>query len=283
MHVERVGRGGPPIVLLHGFATCAFLWRVVAPTLANAGNTVLSFDLMGYGESDRPEDAGYGIVAQAEHIDRALTALRLPRALVVGQDVGAIIALQLAARRPERVERLMLLNPPDPTDLPGPAIRAVQRAAARIALGVHGHFVTGQVLSPFLRGSVADEGHMSELLVARYMAPFVGGDGLSHLLMLARSLELEEDDAIPLASVRAPVLFALGEKDESVNRPTINAMAAELSTGAASARVETVANAGALVAEDVPHELARLIGDWINAPVVERVESAVRMGELSPE
>lgn len=283
LHVERVGRGGPPIVLIHGFATCAFLWRVVGPLLANAGNTVLSFDLMGHGESDRPEDAGYGIVAQAEHIDRALTALRLPKALIVGQDVGAVVAMQLAARRAERVDRLVLINPPDPSDLPGPAIRALQRAAARIALGVHGHFVTGQVLTPFLREAVSDEAHMPDLLVARYMAPFVGSDGLSHLLTLARSLELEEEEAIQLASVRAPSLIVLGEKNEGVDRAGIDAMAAELSGGGAPARIAVVANASSLVAEDAPHELAQLVSDWVNVPVVQRVESAVPTGEVSPE
>ena len=268
VHVERVGRGGPPVVLLHGFGTCAFLWRAVAPHLANAGFTVLAFDLMGYGESDRPTDAGYGIVAQAEYVDRALTALRLPRALVVGQDIGAIVALQLAARRPERVDRLLLINPPNPADLPGSSIRAAQRAAARIALGVHGYFVTAQALTPFLRDSVADPNHMPDLLVARYMAPFVGGDGLSHLLLLARSLELEDEDALQLRSVRAPVLIALGQKDMSGDRTMVNEMAAELSGADDPPRIVMVPDAGSLIAEDVPQELARIIRDWINVSAV---------------
>lgn len=283
VHVERVGRGGPPVVLLHGFGTCAFLWRAVAPRLASEGYTVLSFDLMGYGESDRPDDAGYGIVAQAEYVDRALTALRLPRALVVGQDIGAIVALQLAARRPERVDRLLLLSPPDPTDLPGPAIRVLQRAAARIALGVHGYFVTGQVLTPFLREAVADPSRMSDLLIARYMAPCIGGDGLSHLLLLARSLELEVDEGLQLSSVRAPVMIALGSADKNVDRKTINEMASELLSGGLGARIETVEGAGVLVAEDAPEIVANLIGDWINVSAVSSVSSESQTGEISPQ
>lgn len=283
MHVERVGRGGPPVVLLHGFGTCAFLWRAVAPRLANAGYTALAFDLMGYGESDRPEDAAYGIVAQAEYVDRALTALRLPRALVVGQDIGAIVALQLAARRPERVDRLLLINPPNPADLPGPSIRAAQRAAARIALGVNGYFVTGQALTPFLRDSVADAEHMPDLLVARYMAPFVGADGLSHLLLLARSLELEDEEALQLENVKTPVLIALGEKDASVDRPMVSELAAELSVARDPTRIEVVPNAGALIAEDAPEALAGMIGDWINVFGVPAVESVIPTGDTSPE
>src|SRR5690606_29340281 len=105
LHVERVGRGGLPIVLLHGFGTCAFLWRNVAPRLANAGYTALSIDLLGHGESDWADATALRIGAQAEYVDRALTALRIPGAIVVGQDVGCIVALMLAARRPQQVKR----------------------------------------------------------------------------------------------------------------------------------------------------------------------------------
>jgi len=76
MHVERYGHGGAPILLVHGFATCSFLWREVGPTLAIAGRTAFAIDLFGYGESDRPFDAQFGIAAQSEYLDRALTALR---------------------------------------------------------------------------------------------------------------------------------------------------------------------------------------------------------------
>ena len=105
LHAERLGRGGPPVVLVHGFGTCAFLWRRVAPALAQAGCTVLSVDLLGYGESDQPEDASYTPAAQAEYLARAVAALRLSEITVVGQDIGAIVALLLATCRAPRSGR----------------------------------------------------------------------------------------------------------------------------------------------------------------------------------
>lgn len=283
LHVERVGRGGPPVVLLHGFGTCAFLWRSVAPRLANAGFVALSFDLMGYGESDRPEDSGYGVIAQAEYLDRALTALRLPRAVIVAQDIGALVGVQLAARRPERVERLLLINPTEPDDLPGPSIRALQRAAARISLGAHGMFGAGQVLEPFLRESVADPESMSDLLIGRYTAPYVGDEGVSHLLQLARSLELEADEQLQLGSVRAPVLIALGELDIARKEEPVLAMATELARTGASVQEEIIPAAGYLPAEDQPERLAEMIRDWINVSPPERVGITSQTGEISPE
>ncbi len=283
MHVERVGRGGSPVVLLHGFGTCAFLWRGVAPRLANAGFTALSFDLMGYGESDRPEDAGFGVVAQAEYLDRALTTLRLPRAVIVAQDIGALVGVQLAARRPERVERLLLINPTEPDDLPGASIRALQRAAARISLGAPGMFGAGQVLAPFLRESVADPSLMSDVLVGRYTAPYVGDEGVAHLLQLARSLELEADEQLQLGSVRAPVMIALGALDIAGKDEPAITMATELARAGASVLEEIIPGAGYLPAEDQPQRLAELIGNWINVSPPARVGHTSQAGELSPD
>lgn len=271
LHVERVGRGGRPVVLLHGFGTCAFLWRSVAPKLANAGFTALSFDLMGYGESDRPESAGYGVVAQAEYLDRALTALRLPRAVIVAQDIGALVGVQLAARRPERVERLFLINPTEPDDLPGATIRSLQRAAARTSLGGAGMFGAAQVLGPFLRESVADPSRMTDLLIGRYTAPYVGDEGVSHLLLLARSLELEADEQLQLGNVRAPVMIALGELDIARKDEPTMTMGAELARNGTSVNEEIIPEAGYLPAEDQPDRLAGLIREWINVPLPERV------------
>ena len=283
LHVERVGRGGSPVVLLHGFGTGAFLWRAVAPRLANAGLTALSFDLMGYGESDRPEDLGFGVIAQAEYLDRALTALRLPRAMIVAQDIGALVGVQLAARRPERVERLLLINPTEPDDLPGASIRALQRAAARIALGSHGMFGAGQVLGPFLRESVADPGLMSDVLIGRYTAPYVGDEGVAHLLQLARSLELEEDEGLQLGSVRAPVMIALGELDIARKEEPAISMATELARTGASVIEEIIPGAGYLPAEDQPVRVAEMIREWINVSPPARVGEVSQAGEVSPQ
>lgn len=283
LHVERVGRGGPPVVLLHGFGTCAFLWRSVAPRLANAGFTALSFDLMGYGESDRPEDAGYGIVAQAEYLDRALTALRLPKAVIVGQDIGALVGVQLAARRPERVERLFLISPAEPDDLPGASVRALQRAAARISLGAHGMLAASQVLAPLLRESSANPDAMTDLLVARYTAPYVGEEGLPHLLELARSLELEDDEGLQLGNVRAPVLVALGKLDIASKDEPLRSMASDLASAGTVVREEIIAGSGAFPAEDHPERLTKLILEWINVSDLDHVDSISQTGELPPE
>src|SRR5258705_12394171 len=133
IHVERYGHGGAPIVLLHGFGTSSFVWRDIAPEIALANRTAFAIDLFGYGESDRPFDADFGIASQAELVDRALTALRLPKATIVGLDLGGAVALRLAASRPERVERLVLVNPIALNEVPSGAVTSLQRNTARFS------------------------------------------------------------------------------------------------------------------------------------------------------
>src|SRR5450756_1645730 len=133
MHVERYGHGGTAVILLHGFGTCNFLWRAIAPEITAAGHTAYSVDLLGHGESDRPFDADFGIAAQAEYLDAAMTALRVARAVLVGVDIGGDVALRLAATRPERVEKIVLINTPAFDELPAKDITQMQRSTARFA------------------------------------------------------------------------------------------------------------------------------------------------------
>ena len=247
-------------MFLHGFGTSAFLWRNIAPSLANEGFTVLSLDLLGHGESDRSDDGLYGLGMQVEYVDRALTALRVPGAAFVGQDIGCIIALMLAGRRPGRRGKLVLLSPPDPSVMPPPSVRAVQRSSARAAITANELFGAFPLVRMLLSESVHDARHMSEQLIARYAAPFVGSDGVSHLLTLARAVEFENGDQIDLAAVSSDVLLVTGESDQW-NEP--GAMH-RVVRGLKSAAVTTVSlpNVGHLIAEDAPGPLARLLLDW---------------------
>lgn len=269
LHAERVGRGGLPVVLLHGFGTCAFLWRNVAPVLANAGYTVLSLDLLGHGESDRSPDGLYGLDAQAEYVDRALTALRVPGAAFVGQDVGCIVALMLAARRPEQRGPLVLLSPPDPTALPPASVRSLQRSSARAAITANEMFGAFPLIRSLLSAGVADPTHMTEQLIARYGAPFVGSDGVSHLLMLARAMELENPDQLNLAAVSSSALIVTGESDQWSESGGVQRLVSRLRS--AEPAVRSLPGVGHLIAEDAPGLLARLMLEWLAA--VPRIET----------
>ncbi len=266
------------MVLIHGFGTCAFLWRNVAPALAVTQHTAYAVDLLGYGESDRPFDADFGLAAQSEYLERALTALRVARAALVGVDIGAAIALRLAASRPERVARLVLINPVAFDEVPGEDIRSLQRNTARFALRVsRGLFGASALLSPVLTGSVADPSRMPPFLIGRYLAPFVGQEGVTHLLALARAVREIDLDDLDLSQVRAHTLIVRGEKDGWVSPGVSQRLASEVPEG----RVLTLPDAARLVPEDAPDELADIIATFVSPHVGRASEEVSATGNES--
>lgn len=256
VHVERYGHGGIAFVLLHGFPTSSFLWRNVAPVLAEAGHTAFAVDLFGYGESDRPFDADFGIAAQAEYVDATMTALRVARGVVVGVDIGGTIALRLAATRTDRVEKLVVVNPPVLDDLPGRDIKTMQRSTARLALRVvRGVLGAAPLIRHTLEGSVSDPARMPPKLLARYLAPFAGREGPNHLLRLASSIRDDDLTEEELETIQAPTLVVWGDRDRWID----GKLAERLVNLLPSARLTRIHGVGRLVPEESAEQFCEML------------------------
>lgn len=265
MHVDRYGHGGTPVILLHGFCTCTFLWRNVAPILAEAGHTAYALDLFGYGESDRNPDVDFGIAAQAEFLDAAMTALRLARATIVGVDLGGDVALRLAVTRPDRVAKLVLINVPAFDEIPGGDIGALQRSTARFAFEVtRGILGAAPLLQAVLEDSVATPESMPTRLLARYLAPFAGREGVGHLLTLGSAIRKSEIDDLDLSTIKAPTLVIRGDHDKWLGLDTAIRLAAAIP----KATVARVTGVGRLIPEEAPDYLAELLLKFIGEPAV---------------
>lgn len=270
--MERYGLGGPAVLLIHGFATSSFVWRNVGPAIAEANLTAFAVDMLGYGASDRPPECDYGIAAQAEYLDRALTAVRVAKATVVGLDLGAAVALRLAASHPDRVERLVLVNPVASDAMPPEDVRALQRNTARFVFRVSsGVLGAAPLLRDLLQKSVSDPSHMPEPLVARFLAPYVGQHGVDQLLKTARYVDREDVDEINLRAIPHPTLVIRGEKDPWVG-PEVSE---HLNDTIGGSRLVRIAAASRLVPEDVPEVFANLVLDFIGARAAGRTGGTV--------
>ncbi|MBL0939223.1 MAG: alpha/beta fold hydrolase [Gemmatimonadaceae bacterium] len=274
LHVERTGYGGPAIVLLHGFGTSAFIWRQVVPLLAESGYTVVAIDLLGYGESQQAGELGTSPGDQAAHVELALTALRLGAVTVVGQGLGALVALLLASRAPERVARVALIEPSDPDALPGPSIRALQRTTAATALSANALFGARPLLEPFLQRAMPTGAPMEDRLVARHLAPFVGPDGAARLLQLASTVTLTEEQRSTFELLETDILlwYGKGKSGEAAgsgdgNSPNPVDYETRWRGRLPSCRLYPVVvdtPSGGLVPEIAPMALASAISDWIS-------------------
>jgi pimeloyl-ACP methyl ester carboxylesterase len=104
-----MGGSGPTMVLLHGWPETGRAWRAVMPALAQK-YTVVVPDLRGAGMSERPED-GYSKINQADDIRGLLAGLGIPGpSIVVGHDIGAMVALAWAEKYPDEVASLVVLD-----------------------------------------------------------------------------------------------------------------------------------------------------------------------------
>jgi pimeloyl-ACP methyl ester carboxylesterase len=112
---------GPPTLLLHGIGNYGRYWDVFATAIAGRLRLIAP-DARGHGESGRPAD-GYVVADFAADAIAVLDQLEIDRAVVVGHSMGGLHSINLAARHPERVQALVIVDA-SPEPLPEGADRA---------------------------------------------------------------------------------------------------------------------------------------------------------------
>jgi pimeloyl-ACP methyl ester carboxylesterase len=114
-HVVEAGTG-PLVLLLHGMPTFWWTWAPQLTDLADAGFRAAAVDLRGYGGSDKPP-RGYDATTLASDIASLVTALGERDAVIVGNDVGGLLAWTVAAHNPQVVRRIAVLGAAHPIRL----------------------------------------------------------------------------------------------------------------------------------------------------------------------
>ncbi|HVA80906.1 MAG TPA: alpha/beta hydrolase [Candidatus Binataceae bacterium] len=113
MRIARAGAGvGPMVVMLHGFPECWYSWRHQMRALSRSFDCVAP-EMRGYGATDAPRGAAnYTLDKLVGDVADLLKALGRKRAVIVGHDWGGAVAWATALKRPEIVERLIVMNCP---------------------------------------------------------------------------------------------------------------------------------------------------------------------------
>jgi pimeloyl-ACP methyl ester carboxylesterase len=107
LHYLTAG-SGPAILLLHGYAETSRMWRPLIPALAG-DFTVIAPDLPGIGDSDIPAD-GIDMTRAGARIHELVKGLGIAKAVVVGHDIGLMVAYAYAAQFPAETEKLVLMD-----------------------------------------------------------------------------------------------------------------------------------------------------------------------------
>ena len=200
---HAIDAGRPTVAFLHGAGLDHSWFGLQSRYFGYHGRNVLALDLPGHGRSEGAPLAS--VEAMADWVVRVLDSLGLGKAALVGHSMGALIALECAARHPARVERIALIGVAYPMKVSEAFLEAARR-------NEHDAFDMSTIW-----------GHAAQVPLASNPNPgmWMYGDTLARLERLApgvlhTDLEACNGYAAGLESaarVKCPALFLLGRRD----------------------------------------------------------------------
>lgn len=109
---DRIGIGtGRTAVLLHGMRFCGGSWATTIAALHDAGFRVVVPDQLGFCKSSKPINYQYTFEQLAENIHALLGHIQAGRIVLVGHDMGGMLAARYALMFPDEVLQLVLVDP----------------------------------------------------------------------------------------------------------------------------------------------------------------------------
>jgi pimeloyl-ACP methyl ester carboxylesterase len=237
---------GPHLVLIHGMLMSHRVWDQVLEQLAERC-AVVALDLPGYGESDCPERYPYSLDAFSHSVAVLLDSLGLSRVALMGHSLGCAIALNMAVRYPERVDRLVLASPVVyPLQMPWEGQLALLPKVGELLFQ---KLYRKRQLRHFFRRDIyhlpafpTDEA--LDYYWSRFDRP---GGRLAAFRTLEAITRLELSQEVP-ERVSCPTLVVWGEEDQLVRREAIQRLGSALRRGS----LYTLAGTGHAPMEEFP-------------------------------
>ncbi|MCS6897004.1 MAG: alpha/beta fold hydrolase [Nitrospira sp.] len=207
---------GPPVILIHGFGGSMWQWEHQQQDLARHFR-VITLDLPGFGLSDKP-DIEYRPDQLVDFFTRFMDAIHLSHATLVGNSMGAGLAMAMALDHPERVDKLVLIG-----GLPGnirsaltsPIVkRTLETRAPSWVISLGNRLFGGWVVKAVLNELVHDRSLLTPAVLERSNLNRRRPGLIQPMLAMKQTLGLWESDYAPrLGTIRHPTLVIWGEHD----------------------------------------------------------------------
>lgn len=261
----EVSGSGKPVLLIHGFGNSIYVWRHLAPALAQQ-NRVIAIDLKGFGDSPKPADERYSVYEQARLIRDYVVDNDLKDVTIVGHSLGGGIALvaslYLQQSAPGRQRGLVLID----------GIAYPQRMPMFIRL------LATPVLGPLVVRVVPPEIQIREVMklvyakdsavpedaVKVYAKALKTSDGRYAAVTSARQIQPPdlEDLSLQYSSLRVPTLIVWGKQDRIV--PV--SVGERLHQAIPGSRLFVIDDSGHSPAEERPQVLLPLVESFLRNP-----------------
>jgi pimeloyl-ACP methyl ester carboxylesterase len=252
---------GDPVVFVHGTPSYSYEWRDVVPQIEAAGYRVLTYDLLGYGDSERPLDRDTSVGGQTELLIKLLDELGLEQPSLITHDIGGAIGQRIAVHHPDRVRRLMLIDTVSYDSWPSVTWQRIIRerldSYAAMSADEFEAMLTGQ-----LKMVVADENDMAGERLRAFLAPHrtaVGRTSFFEHQVRHYDSKYTSELTGRLRELTVPVRIVWGRDDNW--QPTT--YAERLAADIPGADLVVVPNAGHFLMEDAPERVAREVLDFL--------------------
>ena len=242
----------PLLVLLHGFGDSFTTWEGWVQELKGKFH-VISLDFPGHGLTRAPE--GYELTGAglADFVDAFAAKLALPKFAVAGNSMGGGVAWQLAARHPDRIDALILVdaagfpNEKPPAEVPL-AFRLLQYPIGRAILR---NIDNRPLIDEGLKTDVYDKSLITPALVDRW-AEFQRAPGHRAILIGVNFGAQTQATADMLGTIKVPTLVLHGESDVLIEPASAHKFAAAIP----GAKLVTYPHVGHLPQIEIPERSA---------------------------
>lgn len=260
-------------MLLHGIPTSSYLYRDVAPALADAtGRRVIAPDLLGFGGSDKPaRDGIYTVDAQAERMFAFADELGIDTFTLGLHDIGGFVGWSMLDQQPERLDALLITN----TTAYGEGLTPAPRSVA-IATGEQTPEQAWRdlddpefaeiVTREFLEIGFSDPDDVTDELVDAFADPLDEGTSEAFVQFFSdifAELGDEPDRRADFAAYDKPVLVVHGADDRFFDADIVTALFAE-DFSLDDEQVRIIGGAGHYVQEDDPEAYVEAIAAFLN-------------------
>lgn len=240
---------GPPLVLVHGTPSSSYLWRNVAPRLAEHF-TVHLYDLAGYGASTQLDGQDVSLAAQTSIAAELLDHWALDEPAIGGHDFGAAVTLRLILLSGRRFRRVALLDAVAIAPWITPFSRHVHQhmdAFATVPDHIHRQMVATHIRTAIHRP-------MSDKDLEPYLRPWLGPVGqAAYYRQVSQFDEVYTREIEPkYGEIDVPTLVLWGANDGWLD-PRFGEQLAHRIPGA---RLSLIPDAGHFVQEDQPTAVA---------------------------
>lgn len=241
---------GAAVVFLHSFPLDRSMWTGQLIAIGAAGCRAVLVDLPGFGESP-VLGAAPSLDAYAHAVLATLDALSIRRAVFVGLSLGGYVALTIASIAPSRVAGLVLADTRAAADEPATRAGRIVNLALVRDRGVEALF------AKMLPGLVSAQCPEAVRDRARRVASAQSPEGVTFALLAMRD---RPDRTAMLATITAPTLVLVGERDGISTPDEMRAMAAVIP----GARFELVLDAGHLSSLEQPERFNAALGRFLS-------------------